>query len=117
MTDDSNLSILARNVKEARRFRRLSQARLAALCNLSPKTIYLIEKGKHSPNVATLEALGKALGIDPRALLAETNEVSTTTRWLADVRKLISGTSASVRQAAAALVRNLTNETTSRTKS
>jgi transcriptional regulator with XRE-family HTH domain len=108
MTDDANLPPLARNVKELRRFRRLSQADLAESCRLSAKTIYLIEHGKHSPNVATLEALGKALGVDPRSLLVDPDAVSTTSRWLVELRKLLAGVSAPLRRSIAGLVRDLT---------
>ncbi len=105
---DPNLPPLARNVKEIRRLYQLSQADLAELCRLSPKTIYLIEHGKHTPNMATLEAIGKALGVKPRSLLVDPDAVSTTSRWLAELRKVIAGASAPLRRAIAALVQELT---------
>jgi transcriptional regulator with XRE-family HTH domain len=114
--NDEDLPPLAKIVKAFRRHHRLSQDQLAALCRLSTKTIFSIEHGKHSPNVATLEALGKALGTTPRMLLADPDAVSTTTRLLEELRRLLAGASAPFRKSVVELIRQLSESSDTTTR-
>jgi transcriptional regulator with XRE-family HTH domain len=50
-------------VRNLRQRRGLSLRTLADLCDLSPNTISLIERGTSSPSVATLQSLATALGV------------------------------------------------------
>jgi len=54
---------IGRQVRALRRQRNLSLRGLAELCDLSPTTISLIERGDSSPSVATLHRLATALGV------------------------------------------------------
>lgn len=54
---------VGRHLKELRGERGLSLRALAALCDLSPNTISLIERGETSPSVSTLQRLATALGV------------------------------------------------------
>jgi transcriptional regulator with XRE-family HTH domain len=54
---------IGRQVRALRRQRSLSLRGLAELCDLSPTTISLIERGDSSPSVATLHRLATALGV------------------------------------------------------
>jgi transcriptional regulator with XRE-family HTH domain len=54
---------VGRHLKELRSERGLSLRALAALCDLSPNTISLIERGETSPSVSTLQRLATALGV------------------------------------------------------
>jgi transcriptional regulator with XRE-family HTH domain len=51
------------HLKELRSVRGLSLRALAELCDLSPNTISLIERGASSPSVSTLHRLATALGV------------------------------------------------------
>jgi transcriptional regulator with XRE-family HTH domain len=51
------------HLKEMRGERGLSLRALAELCDLSPNTISLIERGASSPSVSTLSRLAMALGV------------------------------------------------------
>lgn len=54
---------VGRQLKEMRGERGLSLRALAELCDLSPNTISLIERGASSPSVSTLSRLAMALGV------------------------------------------------------
>jgi transcriptional regulator with XRE-family HTH domain len=54
---------IGRQVRTLRRQRGLSLRGLAELCDLSPTTISLIERGDSSPSVATVHRLATALGV------------------------------------------------------
>jgi transcriptional regulator with XRE-family HTH domain len=54
---------VGRHLKELRGERGLSLRALAELCDLSPNTISLIERGVTSPSVSTLSRLATALGV------------------------------------------------------
>lgn len=114
---ERKLPPLARNIRDIRRFRRLTQADLAEISRLSPKTIYSIEHGEHEPTMATVKALAHALNMSPRSLMTDLDKVSSTTRWLASLRKLFRGNSAPFRRAVVDLVHRLSpaSETTTTT--
>lgn len=54
---------VGRHLKQMRGERGLSLRALAELCDLSPNTISLIERGVTSPSVSTLSRLATALGV------------------------------------------------------
>lgn len=54
---------VGRHLKQMRGERGLSLRALAELCDLSPNTISLIERGVTSPSVSTLSRLAMALGV------------------------------------------------------
>ena len=57
--------IYARKPIEERKSAGLSQSALARLAGLRPETINRLEKGKHSPDTATLAKISKALRSAP----------------------------------------------------
>lgn len=58
-------------VRRIRLERGLSQARLAALAELDPSTVNMVERGRHAPTGRTLEKLANALGVSVGALFEE----------------------------------------------
>src|SRR5439155_23288375 len=52
---------LARKISRHRRMLGLSQAELARRAGIRPETLNRIEQGKHSPSVATVEKIERAL--------------------------------------------------------
>jgi transcriptional regulator with XRE-family HTH domain len=71
--DTRPLSILARedrplpmpSLREVRAARLLSMRELAALAQVAPSTIYLIEKGRTVPRLSMVRRLAAALEVDP----------------------------------------------------
>lgn len=61
--------IVARNLKRLRLERGLSQEELADLAKLNRNYIGMIERQENAATVDTLEALAKALQVDPMQLL------------------------------------------------
>ena len=61
-------------VLEMRTQRGLSLRALAELCELSPNTISLIERGSTSPSVSTLQRLATAFGVHINAFFIEAGE-------------------------------------------
>ena len=61
--------IVARNLKRLRRERGLSQEELADLAGLNRNYVGMVERQENAPTVDTLEALAKALQVDPVRLL------------------------------------------------
>jgi transcriptional regulator with XRE-family HTH domain len=57
------------HLRSLRELRGLTQEELAARAGLHVTHISLLEHGKRSARIETLERLGKALGIQPRELL------------------------------------------------
>jgi transcriptional regulator with XRE-family HTH domain len=60
--------IVARNLKRLRKERGLSQEELADLAGLNRNYIGMIERQENAATVDTLEALAKALEIEPARL-------------------------------------------------
>lgn len=60
---------VCRNLQAERAKKKLSQETLAAKAGLSVSYISMLERGQRSPPLDTLEALAKALGVRPVALL------------------------------------------------
>jgi len=61
-------------ILEMRTQRGLSLRALAELCELSPNTISLIERGATSPSVSTLQRLASALGVHINSFFVEPTE-------------------------------------------
>ena len=53
------------NLGQLRKFRKMSVIKLAKKAGITRQQIYAIEAGKHSPTIATLEKLAKALSVHP----------------------------------------------------
>ena len=62
---------VAQNLRAMRLQRKLAQESLAEKAGLSVSYISMLERGQRSPPLDTLEALAKALGVSPIALLQE----------------------------------------------
>lgn len=61
--------IVARNLKRLRQERGLSQEELADLAGLNRNYVGMVERRENAPTVDTLEALAKALQVEPVRLL------------------------------------------------
>lgn len=61
--------IVARNLKRLRLERGLSQEELADLAGLNRNYIGMVERRENAPTVDTLEALAKALVVEPVTFL------------------------------------------------
>jgi len=53
--------LLARDILRGRRAAGLTQVELARLSGIRPETLSRIEKGKHTPSVATIQKIDRAL--------------------------------------------------------
>jgi transcriptional regulator with XRE-family HTH domain len=53
------------SLREARLQALLSMRQLARKAGVSPTTIYLLERGQHSPHLLTIYKLSRALGVEP----------------------------------------------------
>lgn len=60
--------LLIFNIKYYRYIKGISQEKLAELAKLSPRYITDIERGMHCPTILKIEAIAKALDIDPYQL-------------------------------------------------
>lgn len=73
-------------MRELRQQRGLSLRALAELCELSPNTISLVERGATSPSVSTLQRLATALGSPITAFFVEEPERTTVILTRSDER-------------------------------
>jgi transcriptional regulator with XRE-family HTH domain len=62
-------------IKELRESKKMSKAALAEKAGLHQTYIGLLETGKRSPNIQTIEALSKALDIRPSVLAVLTEKL------------------------------------------
>jgi transcriptional regulator with XRE-family HTH domain len=69
-----NLPDVGTRVRTLRKRRGLSLRALAEVCDLSPNTISLIERGVSSPSVSTLHRLATALGVSITSFFEGGNE-------------------------------------------
>ncbi len=60
--------LLIFNIKYYRYYNNLSQERLAELSSLSPQYLTDVERGLHCPTINKIEAISKALNIEPYLL-------------------------------------------------
>jgi transcriptional regulator with XRE-family HTH domain len=102
-----DLPILARNVLEFRLHREWTQSQLAAACRppLDRSTILKIERGDHTPSLATIQLLAKALDTSVWVLLFDSEERSKTSLLMS---WLFSRASAPVRKVIVTMARRLT---------
>lgn len=61
--------IVARNIRQLRLARGLSQEELADLAHLNRNYIGMIEREENAPTVDVLESLAEALGVEPVVLI------------------------------------------------
>ena len=61
--------IVAQNLRRLRQDRGLTQEELAGQAGLNRNYVGMVERAENSPTVDTLEALAKALKIEPEQLL------------------------------------------------
>lgn len=59
----------ARVVRAARKKAKLSQEALAEIAGLHRTYVSLLERGRRSPTLTTIEAIGRALGMGPAAII------------------------------------------------
>lgn len=64
------------NIRKYRKLRRISQEKLAELCNTSTSYIGLLEIGRNIPKLDTIERIAKALGIEAELLFIDSELVS-----------------------------------------
>jgi len=60
---ESIAEVSVERIRELRRVRGVSQAKLAVIAGMDPATLNRIEQGKANPNLRTLEKLADALGV------------------------------------------------------
>jgi len=77
---------VGQHIRVLRRQRGLSLRALAGLCDLSPNTISLIERGVTSPSVSTLHRLAMALGVPITSLFEDRVEKAQVILTRADER-------------------------------
>jgi transcriptional regulator with XRE-family HTH domain len=68
---EQNTPDVGSRIRALRQERGLSLRALAELCELSPNTISLVERGESSPSVSTLQRLATALGVPITSFFAE----------------------------------------------
>ncbi len=70
-------SKIGARIKEIREAKRLSQADLARLLDVTPSYVSTLEKGDRNPSVGTLEKISKALGVSVDQMMSSTGASST----------------------------------------
>ncbi len=63
--------ILAKNIRDLRLSKQLSQEELADICGLHRTYISDIERGNRNVSIDNIEKIAKGLDVDPSALLEE----------------------------------------------
>lgn len=77
-------TVIGKRIQYARRAKGLSQAKLAEICDLTPKYISNLETGSRQPKLATLIAIANALDCDANSLLVDVLNVAAGTGFLED---------------------------------
>ena len=90
-------------IREIRLSKGISQADLAARCNLSRSYLSMIESGQKHPNAVRLRKIAAELGVPAAALLADEDETEELNKHLA----LMADLSPEDQQAVIALARHL----------
>ena len=72
-----DLSLVGSRIKTARENKKLTQEELAAMVDLSPTHISVIERGVKSPKLETFVRIANALGVSADYLLVDVVENST----------------------------------------
>ncbi|MCE4564357.1 helix-turn-helix transcriptional regulator [Maribellus sp. CM-23] len=68
------ISTFGKVIRELREEKKLSQEKLAELCDLDRTYISLLERGLRQPTITTIFKLGKALGISPSKLVEQVED-------------------------------------------
>jgi transcriptional regulator with XRE-family HTH domain len=66
-------------IRSVRKGAKLTLEALAERADIDPTYLGGVERGQHNPTVSTVQRLARALGIEPGALLDETDSFSRTT--------------------------------------
>jgi transcriptional regulator with XRE-family HTH domain len=69
MTELEFLSVIGTRIKAIRAEKKLSQVKLAELCDFEKASMSRIESGQTNVTVLTLRKISKALGVSPNILL------------------------------------------------
>ena len=72
-----DLSLVGSRIKTARENKKLTQEELAAMVDLSPTHISVIERGVKAPKLETFVRIANALGVSADSLLVDVVENST----------------------------------------
>ncbi len=85
---------LGKRIRELRKARRLSQARLAEKANLSEACIGTIERGHRTPRLPTLQSIASALAVEVQDLFDfRPEEITTSEEALKELYRSIKGKS------------------------
>jgi len=71
MNEEEYLVQLGRKIRDKRKEQKLSQDKLAALCDIEKANLSRIETGKTNATVLTLKKIGKALFVNFSEMFAE----------------------------------------------
>jgi len=63
-TSDINVEVQVERIRQLRKERGLSQAKLAVMADMDPATLNRLERGTGNPNLNTLERVADALGVE-----------------------------------------------------
>jgi transcriptional regulator with XRE-family HTH domain len=79
-------------IRQLRKERGLSQAKLAVMADMDPATLNRLERGTGNPNLKTLDRVADALGVEvadffPRARRRSSSEEPTLLNWFEDERR------------------------------
>lgn len=66
-------NILAKNIREYRNQKRISQEKLADICGLHRTYVGSVERSERNVTLSTLEAFAKGLGVSVPELLTDNN--------------------------------------------
>jgi len=85
---------LGKRIRELRKVKRLTQARLAERANLSEACIGTIERGHRTPRLPTLQKIASALKVEVRDLFNfHPEEISTSDEALKELYRNVEGKS------------------------
>lgn len=89
---DGSFEHTGRRIKRLRRMRRITQEDLGELTGLHASYIGQIERGQRTPSVKTLDAIARALQVDP-ALLVKSTDADDADSPVEDLLTLVAGAS------------------------
>ena len=69
MSEQELLAVIGAKIKMIRAEKKLSQVKLAEMCNFEKASMSRIESGQTNVTVLTLHKISNALGVPPHALL------------------------------------------------
>lgn len=87
--------VFAKNLRDLRRARELSQIELARMSSLSARYVGILERSEKSPTIDTVQALAEALDVEPAQLIASEVPIKKRTKAQMDrlegIRQRLSG--------------------------